>query len=169
MTVAVYVAGKFLVADKRSTGGADGLSDNISKICTINNGIETIYVVTAGMAIMKPFMEILVRKHFVSSESKKKEFVERLYLFKSELSPYVGESWEGLIVFIKKETNCSIDAYRMSDKQVEKVKGFCSIGSGGYQAEGIYLSNPDTPPEDYAKMISKREVTVGPTSDVIKF
>ena len=170
MTVAVYVPGKFLVADKRSTGGYRGLSNNEKKIHTVKDTSDNLtHVVLAGVAMMPAFIEVLVKKHFHSMEAKKLDRSERLYKFRDEISPYIGENWEGIIVFVKYWSNCSIDAFKMTEKQVTEIKEFCAIGSGGYFAEGIYLKDNDTPPEDYPFLISKREVTVGPDSDIINF
>ena len=60
---------------------------------------------------------------------------------------------------LSKRHKSTVDGYRMNAKQVEHLDGFCSIGSGGYLAEGIYLKDNDTLPEDYCYLVSKREVT----------
>lgn len=170
MTVAVYLPGKFLVADKRATGGHRGLMHNKNKIHTVKTtSDDLIHIVLAGIAMMPAFIEVLVKKHFVSSESKKLDLSERLYKFRDEISPYVWGNWEGIIVFVKYGSKVSIDAFRMSEKQVEKLNDFCAIGSGGYLAEGIYLKDPNTLPEDYPFLVSQREVTVGKESDIIIF
>ena len=167
MTVAVYVPGKFLVADKLGVGGYKGIDRNKNKITTVEDKTEgRTHVVLAGIAMMPAFIQVLIKKHFHSTEAKKLDLSERLYKFRDEISPYVGENFEGIIVFDKLG---KITAYKLSEKQVSEINDFCAIGSGWYYAEGIYLKDKETLPEDYPFLISQREVTVGSDSDIVTF
>lgn len=173
MTVAVYLRNEFLMADTRSTGGHEGLSDDHKKICKFGSDNAEAWLVTSGIAVMMEKKVELIKRHFFPFNTYDElEFAKKLYEFKDELSPLCGENYEAILVFHQKENHFNMipfTAYKLSKDQVIAIKEFCAIGSGGYLAEGIYLSNPQTPPEDYARLVSKREVSVGEKSTVVKF
>lgn len=163
MTTGVYKRWEFIVADKRTVGGHSWLTDTGNKIHHITLDGQEMYVIISGAKLLKSLIEDLCKKYFAWSD--REPLGTALYKFKDEINNYSPE-FEGMIIFPKTETSPE-EAYRLIPINVEEVLDFCSVGSWWYLADGVYLKDPNTLPEDYMPLVSKRDVNTSPTFDLI--